>query len=548
MENGARSFLQETLPAIREMEQKLAETHWKASTTGNREFEAEYARLLKEKREFLADAERLKRLEEIRKEPPEDPLLARQLDLLYREFAACRMEPDEIEKLVEMETEIESTFVHFRADYGGKKVSDNELKNLLRTEWDPYKRKAAWKAGKQVGEVVAGNIRELAKLRNRIARKSGYPNFYDMLLQFNEIDQGELFRVLERLKEETDLPFSQVKAELDKAVARPYDFLRPEGVRPWHYTDPFFQHADPIFGVDTDEWLREWKLEELANRTFREMGLETEEVLRRSDLYEREGKSRHAFCLDIDREGDTRILCNLRPDASGLETLLHELGHAVYDQYHDPDLPWLLRQPAHIAATEAIAMLTGRMTKVPAWWERVVGVSSDELDKMRGELEKQAVLDRLVFIRWSLVMVYFERDLYADPDRDLDTLWWDYVEQFQFVPRPEGRKAPDWAAEIHLGTAPVHYQNDLLGELIASQILEAMKKTFPGAEHPLVNNPEAGEYLKKRIFQPGARESWQSILEKATGEKLNPGPFLRHCVLEVKEEKRPGKPSRPAKK
>ena len=67
-------------------------------------------------------------------------------------------------------------------------------------------------------------------------------------------------------------------------------------------------------------------------------------------------------------------------------------------------------------------------------------------------------------------MTNFERGLYADPDADLDTLWWDLVERYQLVHRPDGRHAPDWAAKIHLAAAPVYYQNYLYGELFASQL------------------------------------------------------------------------------
>ena len=53
----------------------------------------------------------------------------------------------------------------------------------------------------------------------------------------------------------------------------------------------------------------------------------SESVLASSDLYEREGKNPQAFCTDIDKEGDVRILCNLKNNEGWMETILHELGH-----------------------------------------------------------------------------------------------------------------------------------------------------------------------------------------------------------------------------
>ena len=56
----------------------------------------------------------------------------------------------------------------------------------------------------------------------------------------------------------------------------------------------------------------------------------------RSDLYEKPGKSPHAFCTDIDREGDVRVLANIVPNEYWMGTMLHELGHSVYSQQEHP--------------------------------------------------------------------------------------------------------------------------------------------------------------------------------------------------------------------
>jgi Zn-dependent M32 family carboxypeptidase len=75
------------------------------------------------------------------------------------------------------------------------------------------------------------------------------------------------------------------------------------------------------------------------------MGLETRHLLARSDLHPRPGKDQHAFCLDVDRAGDIRVLANLAPGEEWLDVLLHEVGHAVYDDHIDRSLPWVLRRP-----------------------------------------------------------------------------------------------------------------------------------------------------------------------------------------------------------
>src|SRR5262249_19170768 len=159
-----------------------------------------------------------------------------------------------------------------------------------------------------------------------------------------------------------------------------------------------------------------------------------------------------------------------RPNEMWMGTLLHEFGHAVYDQNLDPGLPFLLRTHAHILTTEASAMLLGRLSKNAAWLERYAGVPADEARAIRARTESAVREQLLVQVRWNLVMCAMERALYRDPEHDLDALWWDLVERFQRIRRPDGRRAPDWASKIHFSVAPVYYQNYLLGETMASQL------------------------------------------------------------------------------
>src|SRR5262249_42014890 len=132
----------------------------------------------------------------------------------------------------------------------------------------------------------------------------------------------------------------------------------------------------------------------------------------------------------------------------------------------------------------------------------------------------------LVFARWVLVMTTFERRLYADPDGDLDTLWWDLVEQYQQVRRPDGRSAPDWASKIHLAAAPVYYQNYLYGELFASQLHAALPARAGGP----VDRAAAGALLVDDVFAPGASLRWDALVERATGEPLSAAHLARQLA------------------
>jgi peptidyl-dipeptidase A len=148
----------------------------------------------------------------------------------------------------------------------------------------------------------------------------------------------------------------------------------------------------------------------------------------------------------------------------------------------------------------------------------VVGLRANEVASLQDDLARARRAALLVFARWVLVMTTFERALYADPDQDLDALWWTLVERHQQVRCPAGRHAPDWAAKIHLAAAPVYYQNYLYGELFASQLDQALADRAGG----LVDRSEAGALLVRDVFLPGASLRWDELVVRATGEPLSP--------------------------
>lgn len=125
-------------------------------------------------------------------------------------------------------------------------------------------------------------------------------------------------------------------------------------------------------------------------------------------------------------------------------------------------------------------------------------------------------------------MFRFEKSMYADPGQDLNKLWWDLVEKYQLVRRPEGRDAPDYAAKIHIVSAPAYYHNYLMGELFACQLNAAIAREVlgvPPARALYNGNPKVGAFLKARVFAPGRTVRWTELVRAATGEPLNARAF-----------------------
>lgn len=529
-----QEFINSHVEKIKPMSKQTNLAYWDAATSGEPEDYQKVSELTLKIRQVYSDPEDFEYLKDLKESGrPKNPVLARQLDMLYNAYLGNQIEPELLKEIVDLGTQIEKNFSVFRGAIDGEKVTDNQIKEILKDQTDSAKREQAWLASKQVGEEVAADIVRLVKLRNRAAKKLGFDNFHTLSLTTAEQDVEELDRIFNELYELTNEPFAEVKADLDRILAAKYGVAEDE-LMPWHYHDPFFQETPMVYDLDLDRYYEDRDVKELATAFYAGIGLPVESILDDSDLYEREGKNPHAFCTDIDREGDVRILCNLKNNETWMETILHELGHAVYDKNHDRDMPYLLREPAHIFTTEAIAMFFGRLSRNAAWMQQMLNLSDEQRKEIEKVSFKYAKLKQLIFARWAMVMYSFEKQLYANPDQDLNALWWDTVEKYQLVKKPAGRDKPDWAAKIHFAIAPCYYHNYLLGELLASQLhdhlVHEVLKLKTDKDVSYVGEKKAGNFLKEEVFEPGASYKWNDMIRRATGEPLTPKYFVTQFV------------------
>jgi peptidyl-dipeptidase A len=521
----AEQFIDDITPTWRRLAIESGHAEWQVATTGTPEASERFKLTQIALKNYFADRERYETARALAAAGHPDPDVARALQLIYLECARNRVDPESIKALANLEAQMRDLYTNFRAEYRGRAVTDNELDSLLADSRSSDEVREAWEASKAIGPQVAGQVREVARMRNEAARKLGFRDHFAKALKLDEVDEDELLSIFGRLETATDEPFAMVKAEIDASRAEWFG-VSIESLYPWHYGDRFFQSAPRPGDVDLDSYFADSDPVTLALATYDGLGLDTRDILVRSDLYEREGKDQHAFCIDIDREGDVRTLNNLKPNRRWTDTLLHELGHAVYDKFKDRAQPWILRTIPHLLSTEAIAMMMGSLTYDAQWLAEVLKVPAAQAADLSAQMQKQDRFTRLIFTRWVLVMTHFERALYADPEGDLDTLWWDLVERFQRLRRPPNRAMPDWAAKIHIALYPVYYHNYELGYLTSAQILKALQ----GAAGGLTGRPAAGQWLVEHWFRPGAKYDWSEHIRQATGEKLNPDYFVTALV------------------
>lgn len=530
MEKKFSDFLHAYESKIVLLSKNLSAAYFDATISGKKEDYSKAAQLQLEQSKLYSDKNDFEKLKEFKQSGQiTDTLLARQLELIYNEYASNQFDEKLMEEIIKLSSSVEERFSTFRVNVNGEELTDNNVDNILIKSTDSDELEATWKASKQIGSVVVDDVIKLAEMRNESARALGFSNYYEMSLTLSEQSPAQVEKLFDSLDALTAEAFAKLKNEIDAYLSSRLS-IEPGKLMPWHYQDRFFQSGPQIYKVDLDSYFAEKDIIALAVDYYNGIGLDIEDLVEKSDLFEKEGKYQHAYCTDIDREGDIRVVCNIKPNYKWMGTMLHEYGHAVYDKYIDKTLPWELKTHAHVFTTESIAMFFGRLASNPDWLHLMVGISKEERDKIASACFNSFRLEQLVFTRWVQVMFRFEKRMYENPRQDLNTLWWNLVEKYQLLKKPEGRNEPDWASKIHIALYPAYYHNYMLGELLASQFHFYLINNIPGSGFSkFINNKAMGDYFKNKVFKPGAGMRWGELIKSSTNEELSP----KHYALQI---------------
>src|SRR5262249_33525785 len=160
----------------------------------------------------------------------------------------------------------------------GKELTDNQVRQVLKTSKDSAQRKAAWEASKAVGQIVDADLKELVKLRNRAAVQLGFKNFHDLQLFLGEQNGEDLIKLFDELEELRREPFRRAKAEIDAKLAADCGIAVGD-LRPWHYHDPFFQESPAVFSSDINAPYRKADLLKLCATFYKGIGLPIDDVI-----------------------------------------------------------------------------------------------------------------------------------------------------------------------------------------------------------------------------------------------------------------------------
>lgn len=263
----------------------------------------------------------------------------------------------------------------------------------------------------------------------------------------------------------------------------------------------------------------------------------------------RQDKSVHPFTTSLGFR-DVRITTRVNPNrmATALFGTMHECGHALYELGFNPAHR---RLPLGNAASLAIHESQSRL------WENLVGRSRSfwvffypklqqkfssqlgnvSLDQFYAAVNKvspsyirveadEATYNLHIMLRLELEIAMLEGSLAV---KDLPAAWDDRFQDYLGITPPNAAKGV--LQDVHWsGGMMGYFPTYALGNLISAQLWEVIQKDHPGLSD-LISKGEFStllDWLRTHVHVFGAKYEPQELVEKITGSKIDPQPYLRY--------------------
>jgi carboxypeptidase Taq len=248
--------------------------------------------------------------------------------------------------------------------------------------------------------------------------------------------------------------------------------------------------------------------------------------------------------------GDVRITTRFDPEraASALFSTMHEAGHAMYEQGIAPALGrTLLATGASLAVHESQSRLWENLVgrSLPFWkffyprFQKIFPEQVGKLDLMsfykginkvepsfiRVEAD-EATYNMHIMLRLELEIALMEGSLAV---RDLPEAWNARMQEYLGITPPTNKLGV--LQDVHWSGGMIGYfPTYALGNLISCQLWETMHVAIPDLDTQI----EHGEFsallgwLRTNIHQHGAKFEPQELVQRVTGSKIDPQPYLRY--------------------
>eukprot|EP00977_Amphora_coffeiformis_P023657 scaffold13899_cov153-Amphora_coffeaeformis.AAC.5 len=496
---------------------------------------------------MLADSQRRIEAERLRQGLPADAPadLVKTLDIIIRtnhcydmssspEAKAIRDETGRLESELEMARNTMS-LGYTKPDVGTVvKASSVSLRNLMRTSDDEQIRKAAFDGLSSIGPFVLDNgFLEIVKLRNKVAKKLGYIDYYDYKVTNAEgFGKIRLFEILDGLEKGSRPIMEKARKELAERFGE-------DALKPWNTSykmaGSIVKKLDPYFPFS--------KSVERYVRSYAAMNISYEGSTLNLDLLDREKKYSNGFChwpsLAWRKSDGTwqPAVANFTsladPSAVGsgltaLTTLFHEAGHAASFACVKQPSPLFSqeRAPTSVAYAENQSMFLDSLVSDAAW--RATYALDKDGNPLPFEIIEEEIRAthpfKVMALRAMLSVPYFEKALYELPEEEVT------AERVQSL-----AKEIEIAIQGGLGPRPLLSVPHLLadeascyyhGYVLAEMSVHQTRAFFLERDGYIVDNPSVGPTLTKAYWECGNSRPFLEIVKGLTGKDLTGDPWI----------------------
>ncbi|MBP6455944.1 MAG: M2 family metallopeptidase [Chitinophagaceae bacterium] len=461
--------------------------------------------------------------------------------MLYQAANNPEIVADVVTQRIKAETEQTEKLFGFQFKLGNKKVSTNDIDEILRSEKDLTKRMQAWESSKEVGRNLKDGLVNLRSLRNKTVQALGFKDYFDYQVSEYGMSTVEMMTLNENIIKDIWPLYRELHTYMRYKLAADFNQDVPEFI-PAHWLSnrwgQDWSSAVEVEGINLDSILKtkgaQW-ITKQAEAFYVSIGFDNlpEVFWQKSSLYPYPAdslvkKNNHASAWHMNLDKDVRSLMSVEPNSEWWETANHELGHIYYYMtYTNKDVPPILRGGANRAFHEAMGSLMGLAAMQKPFLENTKLIESNIKTDPIKSLLKEA-MNTVVFMPFSSgTMTGFEKALYADnlsPD-EMNKMWWGLAKKYQGIvpPNERGNVFCDAATKTHINDDAAQYYDYALSYAILYQMHQHIATKILKQDPHSCNyfgNKEVGNFLKS-IMKSGSSKDWREVLKEATGEDMN---------------------------
>lgn len=270
----------------------------------------------------------------------------------------------------------------------------------------------------------------------------------------------------------------------------------------------------------------------------------------------RQDKAPHPFQTTFAVD-DVRITTRFENDnpLSTLFSTMHESGHAMYEQGSDPSY-----ERTFLAGGTSLAVHESQSRM----WENLVGRSMPFWEHFYPQLKKtfpsqlqgvslKAFYKGINKVQPSLIRVSADEATYnlhimlrleieiglvegSIAVKDLPEIWNQKMQDYLGIVPPNDARGV--LQDIHWSYGAIGYFSTYaLGNLVSAQLWEKIRKDIRDLDDQICKGDFSGllAWLRKNIHQHGSKYEPQTLMQKVTGSKITPAPYVRYLTKKYNE-------------